>query len=315
MDKEALLQAIETLENQRTFIGDTAVNTAIAALQSQLKELGEDEFSIDHEGERKLITIMFADLSGFTAISQEMDPEALYHLMNMTFERLAQVIIKYGGFIAKYIGDEIMAIFGAPISYEDHAERALRASLEMMNVLEEFNQNHQSDLGLHIGINTGLVVTGMVGDRSQKQYDVTGEAVNLAARLKQLSTQGEVYVGQETYRLTQRLFTFVKLPLKKLKGLSEVQQIFHLLNIKAAPKQRWKSSVFSPLVGREVEMSILFEAHDSLKNGKGGIVSVVGEAGIGKSRLISEFEEGSILPFTGWKDGVYPICRIAVICR
>ena len=290
MDKSTLLHSIETLEGQRSLLGDGAVDTAIKALQSQLQELTKAEKLEEQPGERKLITVMFADLSGFTAMSAAMDPEDVRNLVNSTFEKLAQVILKYGGFIEKYIGDEIMAMFGAPLSYEDHAERSLHAALEMMEVLEEFNQARGTVLGLHIGINTGKVVTGMIGGGVQQQYGVTGDTVNLAARLKHASTTGEIFVSHNTYQQTNKIFEFAEIPAIPMKGINRPVQLFQLTGKKSIPEPKYSVGAGYPLVGRNTELNLLKTTVENTIQGNSELVSIIGEAGIGKSRLISEFE-------------------------
>src|SRR4029077_6121051 len=131
-------------------------------------------------GERKLVTVMFADLSGYTAMAEKMDPERARGLHNQRVEELAPIVEKHGGTIDKFVGDEIMAPFGAPVAHENDAERACAASLEMMSALVEFNGREAVDLGLHFGINTGQVVAGEVGTAQRHDYSVMGHAVNLA---------------------------------------------------------------------------------------------------------------------------------------
>ena len=292
MKKQRLFEAIKTLETQRHLIGDAAVDTALAALQNQLDSLkNEEDFIRSQEGERKIITVMFADISGFTAISQRMDPEILRKMINSIFEKLSQIIIKYGGYIEKFIGDEIMVLFGAPLSYEDHAERAMHASLEMMKVPVLFSRKDKIDLGLHIGINTGKVVTGLVGSHMQKQYDVIGETVNLAARLKQVSASGQIFVSKETYNLTNQFFNFSPVSPMQLKGISNKVRIYQLLSKRTGHRQKWMRNKYSPLVGRDKEKLIFDKALDDLRKGRGGRIALIGEAGIGKSRLVAELEK------------------------
>ena len=167
--------------------------TALAPLRQQLAELRGTPTALPAsslEGERKLVTVMFADISGFTAMAETMDPEAVRDLMNGCFERLVPIVEKYGGTVDKFIGDEIMALFGAPVAHENDPERALRAALEMMEALEAFNVERSTDLGVHFGINTGLVIAGGIGTRERQEYSVMGDAVNLASRLEEVSERG-----------------------------------------------------------------------------------------------------------------------------
>jgi len=164
---EKLSAAIAGLESQRTGLGDAVVDPAIAALRKQMAQIetGGDAPIAD---ERKLVTIAFTDVSRFTALSEKLDPEKVRDLINACFDWLVPVVQKYGGTIDKFIGDEIMALFGAPIAHEDDAERALRAALEMMDAIAAFNHANGTELGLHAGINTGLVVAGQIGGHDRR---------------------------------------------------------------------------------------------------------------------------------------------------
>ncbi|MCP4540904.1 MAG: AAA family ATPase [Chloroflexi bacterium] len=240
------------------------------------------------------MTVMFADISGFTALAETMDPEAVRDLMNACFERLVPIVRKYGGTVDKFIGDEIMALFGAPIVHENDPERALRAALEMMDVLVEFNTERSTNLGLHFGINTGLVIAGGLGTRERQEYSVMGDAVNLAARLEGASDRGEIFVGTDTHRLTAPLFEFETLEPIRVKGKAEPVSVYRLLAAKAMPgKVRGIAGLESPLVGREAEFRALQEAIERVQSGTGGIVTLVGEAGLGKSRLMAEARRGT----------------------
>src|SRR5436190_602348 len=209
---EKLNASIAALEAQRTMLGDAVVDPAIAALRQQISQTTAAIEKETPEDERKLVTIVFADISGFTALSEKKDPEEVRSLINACFDRLVPVVQKYEGTIDKFIGDEIMALFGAPVAHEDDPERALRAALEMMEAISCFNKEHHTELGLHIGVNTGPVVTGAIGSQQRREYSVMGDAVNLAARLQDASANGEIYVGPNTHRLTAALFDFEPLP-------------------------------------------------------------------------------------------------------
>jgi ABC-type oligopeptide transport system substrate-binding subunit/class 3 adenylate cyclase len=306
-----LEEAIAALEAQRASLGDAAVDAAVAALRQQLAALEGVEAPPEPSapaltGERKLVTIMFADISGFTALAETMDPEAVRDLMNACFERLVPVIEKYEGTVDKFIGDEIMALFGAPVAHENDPERALRAALDMMEALAEFNAERGTGgptelaegstelaevLGLHFGINTGLVIAGGLGTRQRQAYSVMGDAVNLAARLEDASERGEILVGPDTYRLTAPLFEYEALEPIRVKGKSEPVSVYRLLAAKPVPGPvRGIHGLESPLVGREAEFHALKEAVERLQSGVGGIVTLVGEAGLGKSRLVAELE-------------------------
>ncbi len=234
--------AIAAQESLRPTLGDAVVDLTITALRRQLAEVeaerlrsAADAARTDRQAERKPVSILFANLVGFTSLSERTDPETARRLMNNCFDALKAVVDHYGGHVDKYIGDEIMVLFGAPVAYEDHAERALRAALEMRPALQSFNEQMAGDpqlaalppemrtLAMHVGINSGLVIAGGIGAQDLQQYSVVGDAVNVASRLTDLSQPGQVLVGEATYQLTAPLFDFAPLPSVTLKGKQEPQ--------------------------------------------------------------------------------------------
>ncbi len=304
---EKLSAAIAGLELQRSNLGDAVVDPAIAALREQLAQLETGRASAADE--RKLVTIVFADVSGFTALSEKLDPEKVHELINACFDWLVPVVQKYDGTIDKFIGDEIMALFGAPVAHEDDAERALRAALDMMDAIVAFNRANGTELDLHLGINTGLVVAGQIGGHNRRDYSVMGDAVNLAARLEDASSVGEIFVGPATYRLTQRIFDFEPVAPLKLKGKESPVEVHRLLGAKVVPKStRGIEGLHAPLVGRDEELEEIRRALADLGDGQGSMLAILGEAGLGKSRLIAEtrallpanvtWAEGRALSFT-----------------
>lgn len=217
--------------------------------------------------------MVFADLSGFTAMSERLDPEEVREVLAACFVELVDVIESHQGTVEKYIGDCIVAIFGAPLAQEDHAVKALKTSLGLLKRLEEFNGERELDLGLHIGVNSGLVVAGEIRAGSTRQYAVTGDTVNLAARLEGKSSTGEILVGPETYRLTQHLFQFGPPVPLSLKGKAQPVPARLLVGESEAPQE-----ALTPIFGRSREMSELLE--EALKP---GLVEVSGPSGIGKT--------------------------------
>jgi class 3 adenylate cyclase/tetratricopeptide (TPR) repeat protein len=282
-------QAINSLEAQRELLGDTIVDLALEPLKQKLatlRNIPQEPKSLD---ERKLVTVMFADLSGFTALSEKLDPERVREIMNGCFNVLVPIIERYGGTIDKFIGDEIMALFGAPIARENDAEMALRASLDMMEALNQFNQDQGLRLGMHFGINTGVVVAGGLGSEYRQQYSVMGDAVNLAARLEGASESGQIFIGPTTYKLTAPYFEFDILPPISLKGKSQPVQIYLLKSIKKyITRERGFDGLFSPIIGREKDMGRIEVGLENLDKGKAGVFFLLGEAGMGKSRLVLE---------------------------
>ena len=288
-DQDELKAAIAGLEAQRSTLGDAIVEPALAALRKQLADLAPPPAKRSTEEERKLVTILFVDISGFTALAEKLDAEDVRDLINACFEHLVPAVQKYDGTVDKFIGDEIMALFGAPVAHENDPERALRAALEMMDAIDVFNRERGTELGLHVGINTGPVVAGKVGTEKRREYSVMGDAVNLAARLEDASPTGEIYVGPATFRQTSRLFDFEKLPSFNLKGKDQPVEIYRLIGLKSAPQlPRGLEGLRSPMVGRQRELEEIQSAFRELRRGSGGIFAVKGEAGLGKSRFVAE---------------------------
>ena len=284
-----LEQAIVDLEARRELLGDLVVDSALEALRRQLQEIQKPSHdSIGLAGERKLVTIMFADVSGYTAMAEKLDPERARDLLNGYFEHSVPIVKKFGGTIDKFVGDEIVALFGAPVAHENDAERACAAALEMMAALADFNETHKTDLGLHFGINTGHVVAGDVGTREHHDYSVMGHAVNLAARLEDASSRGEIFVGPQTQRMTAAFFEFEEMTLE-VQGASAPVLAYRLLRPReTVGRTRGLAGRDSPLVGREFELRVLQTLLDGLQKGRGSVVALIGEAGIGKSRLTTE---------------------------
>ncbi len=241
--------------------------------------------------ERRVVTILFADLAGFTHLSEQADPEEARSLLNACFDRLAPVIEQFGGTIDKFVGDEIMALFGAPAAHEDDAERALHTALEMMAALAAFNAENHTALGLHVGINTGLVVAGGIGSQGRQAYSVIGDAANVAHRIQSLSEAGDILLGEETHHLSAARFDFEPRGEAPIRGRSEPVKIYRLIGPKAQPSpMRGLLGLSSPMVGRETEMASLLGLSRSLRTDKGGVVFVLGDPGLGKSRLVNEWQ-------------------------
>ncbi len=258
------------------------------------------------EGERRRVTILFADIVGFTTLAEAMDPEHAHSLVNGCFEQLVPAVIRCGGKVDKFIGDEIMALFGAPIAHENDPERALRCAISMQEALAEFNAVHHTQLGIHIGINTGLVVAGGIGAGDRLDYSVVGDAVNLASRLVGAARGDEILVGPDTYHDTGHLFDFQAIGPLKLKGKGRPVRAYKLLGTRAGgagPGAPETNGIHSPLVGRYAELAMLLGCIDRLQSGQGGIVSIRAEAGIGKSRLLVEVRRQAITDQVNWLEG------------
>jgi len=244
------------------------------------------------EAERRPVTILFADVVGFTSLAERLDPEELRSMMMGCFQALAEEIRRYDGFIEKFIGDAILAVFGAPVAHEDDPERAVQAALGMQARLQQVRANAGSAtagaLTMRIGLNTGLVVAGTIGEG--KDYGVVGDAVNVAARIQQSGAPGQVTVSEETYRSIRRSFECRPLGAVALKGKTEPIRTFEVVGPvreQSALLQAGSSAV--PLIGRNEELNQLVELFARARKGKTQLVSLIGEAGIGKSRLLAEF--------------------------
>jgi class 3 adenylate cyclase len=267
----------------------------------------EETTQLTSEGERKHVTVLFSDLSGYTAMSEKLDPEEVKDIMNRIFEPIKQVIQKYEGFIEKFAGDAVMAIFGVPQAHEDDPIRAIKAAREIHSLVEELSPSVGKKIGqplsMHSGINTGLVVTGEI-NADKGTHGVSGDALNLASRLSDQAKVGEILVGQNTYHRAAGYFTFEALEPAKVKGKTEPVQIYKVLSQKEKPTTtRRLSGVRAELVGRKVEMNELSEAIENLRAGKGRIFSICGDAGTGKSRLVEEFKATLDLEDIQWVEG------------
>ena len=284
--------AIARIEEQRGALGDAAVDLAVAALRRQMAALHEAPARLqgpELTGERRLVTMMFADISGFTALSETLDPEYVRSLMNDCFDELVPVIDRYHGTVERFLGDAIVALWGAPVAHENDPERALRAALELMDAVAEFSHRRNMDLRLHIGSKTGLVVAGSLGARGRAQYSIMGDAANLASRLEDAAEPGVILVGPDTYRLTSSRFEFARLAPIRVKGKTKPVAPYRLLGLKAVPdSERGIADLHSPVVGRDAEFRQIRTALHALQAGKGSAIAIVGEAGLGKSRLVAE---------------------------
>jgi len=240
------------------------------------------EVNTEFQTDRRFVTIMFADLSGFTSLAEILDPEEMQELLNACFNVLVPIIEKNGGSIDKFIGDEIMAVFGAPLAMENSAKAAMNAALEMLEAMEKFKMERTQSLGIHIGINSGTVVAGGIGSKGRMQYTVIGDAVNLAARLTSAAPEKEVYVGKESYLLAKTHFEFKKLKPAFLKGKQEKIEFYKLL----AKQKENSSHTNNLLIGRDYERQEIMQFALRKNANKLRLISITGNPGIGKSRLL-----------------------------
>jgi class 3 adenylate cyclase/tetratricopeptide (TPR) repeat protein len=248
--------------------------------------------------ERRLVTILFSDIVGSTTLGERLDPEEIDELVGQVHAIVEQSVARYGGHVVRHMGDGLLAIFGAPVAREDDAERAVLAALEMQQRLTHFNAEARTTVSggatatapqMRIGITSGEVVAGAIGG----VYDVVGDAANTAARLQNEAPIGGVLVGEETMRLAQRRIRYAERRELSLKGKAEPVPAYTVLGLTGRLEERWElSQRLSPLLGREHELDLMFDAwRRASAAGEGQLLTLIGDAGVGKSRLIAEFTE------------------------
>jgi predicted ATPase/class 3 adenylate cyclase len=293
--RETLEQALAALEAQRQLLGDAVVDASQAALRKQLAELEP----APAEEQRKLVSILFADLVGFTALSEELDPEELRQVQKAYFAAVTAPIKEQSGWIEKYIGDAVLAVFGLPQAQENDPDRAVWAALGMLSALSELNTRLGQETGIRmpaplqmrIGVNTGLV---MVSLKDEGNFVVTGETVNLTSRLQSAAPTQGILITHDTYRHVRGAFDLLPLEPILFKGKTEPVQVYRLLAAKPRSfrtRKRGVEGVETRMVGREGELQTLQNAFFSaVEDDERSMVTIVGEPGMGKSRLLYEFE-------------------------
>jgi class 3 adenylate cyclase/tetratricopeptide (TPR) repeat protein len=237
--------------------------------------------------ERRKATVLFADLSGYTAMAERMDPETVKSMVDRALRRLGQEVTRYGGRVDKYIGDNVMGVFGAPVAHEDDPERAVRAGLAMQDAMSEINDEIAAAMGvsfsLRVGVNSGEVLAGQVGGGD---YTVIGDPVNVASRLQAAARPGTVTVGEVTHRLTRAAIEYVELEPLELKGKAEPVPAWEAVRVEATASGVRRAT---PLIGREDESLLLSSMCDRvIRERRPHLVTVIGQAGVGKSRLFRE---------------------------
>jgi len=246
------------------------------------------------EGERKQVTVLFADVKGFTSISEKLDPEDVQTLISECLVFFTEEIHRYEGAIAQFLGDGVMALFGAPIAHEDAPQRALYAALAIRERLREYSEKLKKqgiEFSMRIGINTGLVVVGRIGDDLTMEYTAMGDTVNLASRMESTAEPGTIQVSENTYRLTEGYFEFKPLGEIEVKGKKEPVKAYQLLGTGQAKTRLGVAEMrgLTRFVGRQKELDQLMDCYGKAKVGQGQVVGIVGEPGVGKSRLLLEF--------------------------
>ena len=251
------------------------------------------------EGERKQVTVMFCDMEGFTALSEKIGPDEAYAIMDQVYEILIHKVHDYEGTVNEMTGDGIMALFGAPIALEDAPQRAIRSAYAIQLEMSRFNDKIKQEkegvlqIKMRIGIHTGPVVVGTLGNDLRVEFKAVGETVNLASRMESMAEPGATFVTEDTFRLTEGFFRFEGLGERQIKGKGDPVKIFRVI---APSTRRTRFDVstergLTPFVGRERELEIMLDCLERAKMGRGQAISIVAEAGIGKSRLLYEFRK------------------------
>lgn len=289
-EREQLEQAISALEGQRASLGDAVVETALLSMRARLAEI-EAQTTPD-KALRKQVTVLFADISGFTSLSETLDAENLTEIIDSIWTQIDRVILLYGGMIDKHMGDAVMALWGAGEVREDDPERAIRAALDMKTALATFCKEHNRVIKLRIGIHTGSVLLGQVG--TNREFTAMGDTVNLASRLEGAAPVDEILISHDTYRRVRGVFEVIPQGPMLLKGKTEAVHTYIVRRAKPRAFRMGSRGIEgceTRMIGREKELLVLQNLFkDTITAEKPHMVIVVGEAGIGKSRLLYEFE-------------------------
>jgi len=254
------------------------------------------------EGERKQVTVLFCDMVGFTALSERIGPDDTYSIMDQVYEILIHKVHDYEGTVNEMTGDGIMALFGAPIAMEDAPQRAIRSALAIHQEVAKFNDRVKEEnieilkLKMRIGIHTGPVVVGTLGNDLRVEFKAVGDTVNTASRMEELAEPGTIYVSEETFQLAEGLFQVEALGERKVKGKKTPIKIYRVLG-PSSRRTRFDVSAergLTPFVGRERELELLMDGFERSRSGRGQALSIMGEAGLGKSRLLYEFRKAVV---------------------
>ncbi|MGD9045735.1 MAG: adenylate/guanylate cyclase domain-containing protein, partial [Desulfobacterales bacterium] len=281
---------------------DLSLDEKVAKIQKYLpKGLTEKILSQKDriEGERKQVTVMFCDMQGFTPLSEMLGIEDAYSIMDQVYEILIHKVHDYEGTVNEMTGDGIMALFGAPVALEDAPQRAIRSSLSIHREMAKFSDKLKQEkkgippVKMRIGIHTGPVVVGTVGNDLRVEFKAVGDTVNLASRMEGQAQPGTTYITEDTFKLTEGLFRFEGLGQRVVKGKQEPVNIYRAI---APSTRRTRFDVsaergLTPFAGRERELELLLDGLERAKAGRGQAFSIISEAGVGKSRLLYEFRK------------------------
>jgi class 3 adenylate cyclase/tetratricopeptide (TPR) repeat protein len=279
----------------------------VAAGGAPIRSLAPDAYTPRHlaekiltskaaiEGERKQVTVLFADVKGSMELLADRDPEDARKLLDPVLERMMEAVHRYEGTVNQVMGDGIMALFGAPLAVEDHAVRACYAALRMQESVRHYAEAARRDHGvavrIRVGLNSGEVVVRTIGSDLHMDYSAVGQTTHLAARMEQLADPGSILLSPATFELTEGFVDARALGSVPVKGLSEPVEVYELTGAGTARSrlQATTSRGLTGFVGRDPELAHLIRAQEQARNGRGQVVAVVGEAGVGKSRLFHEF--------------------------
>ena len=251
------------------------------------------------EGERKVVSVFFADVANFTSISEKLDPEDVHQIMDGCFNILMKEIHKYEGAINQFTGDGVMALFGAPVAREDHAQRACYAALAIQKAVKKYRElltdKFGVDFNMRIGINSGPVVVGAIGDDLRMDYTAIGDTTNLAARMESLAQPGSILVSENTYGNISSYFEFESLGKLEIKGKELRQEAYALKAYLSKSTVGFTRKIYSKMVGRDHELDKIELQVMKVINSEGSIVNIIGEAGIGKSRIVVELKKKEVV--------------------
>ena len=251
------------------------------------------------EGERKRVTVLFADVAGFTSMSEKLDPEQVHQIMDGCFKILMDEIHNHQGTINQFTGDGVMALFGAPVAIENHAQNACQAALSIQSAIKNYSTELATKFGLdfkmRIGLNSGPVIVGTIGDDLRMDYTAIGDTVNLASRMESMAEPGTILISDITYKRVSQFFKFEPLGKVTVKGKEDPLDAYKLAGKIERPASGLERQIFSEMVGRDNDLNKLELQVTKAVNGEGSIVNVIGEAGIGKSRLIAELRNSSVM--------------------
>jgi class 3 adenylate cyclase/tetratricopeptide (TPR) repeat protein len=250
-------------------------------------------------GERRFVTVMFADVVGSTAMGERLDPEQVTEIMHEAIAIFNAAVARYGGTVSQLVGDGILALFGAPVAHEDDPERAVRAGLEILRATDSYGrrvkQTYSVDFHVRIGINSGLAVLGFMGDQVRTEYTAMGDTTNVASRMQSTAEPDSVLISADTHQYVKNLFEFRQRGPVQVKGKAAPIEVYEVLAPMAVPgKTRGLEGLASPLVGRDAEMLALRQRLESACSENGAFIAVIGEAGLGKSRLVEELRKWAL---------------------